>query len=40
MTSGPVRSMFQTDSVSQRLTLDATWLVRDARAVAWLTTKW
>jgi len=33
----PVRSMFQIDSVSMRLTWQVSWGLRDPRAVAWMT---
>jgi hypothetical protein len=36
----PTRSIWQTDSVSMRLRLGATWAIRHANAVAWLTTSW
>lgn len=38
--SAPARSMFQTDCVGLRLRLPVSWVKRDARAVAWLTTAW
>jgi hypothetical protein len=36
----PVKSMFQTHSYALKSRLPATWVVRDARAVAWLTPTW
>jgi hypothetical protein len=37
----PVRSLWQTDSVDLRLLMLASWALRDARAISWLTTtKW
>jgi hypothetical protein len=39
--ASPGRSLWQTDSVALRMILPATWVVRDARAVASVvTTKW
>jgi Phage capsid family len=36
----PVKSMFQTHSYALKSRLPATWVVRDSRAVAWLTPSW
>jgi hypothetical protein len=36
--AAPVYSVFQTDSVALKLHMSASWALRDARAVAWLTT--
>jgi Phage capsid family len=36
----PVKSMFQTHSYALKSRLPATWVVRDSRAVAWLTPAW
>ena len=39
--AAPSRRFYQTDSVGLRLILDASWALRDARGVAWLTaTDW
>ena len=34
--AAPIRSMFQTDSVASKVRLQATWALRDVRAVAWV----
>ena len=40
-TAGPVRSVFQTDSIALRLQFPVTWAVRDTTAVSFVTaTKW
>jgi hypothetical protein len=36
----PVASVFQTDRTVLKLRFNADWVLRDSRAVAWLTTKW
>ena len=36
----PVASIFQTDRVALKLRFGADWVLRDSRAVAWLTTRW
>jgi hypothetical protein len=36
----PMKSMFQTHSYALKSRLPATWVVRDSRAVAWLTPTW
>jgi hypothetical protein len=38
--SAPVRSFWQTDTIGLQLKSGISWGLRDARAVAWLTTKW
>jgi hypothetical protein len=36
----PVASVFQTDRIALKLRFGADWVLRDSRAVAWLTTRW
>jgi hypothetical protein len=38
--AAPVASVFQTDRTMLKLRFAADWVLRDSRAVAWLTTKW
>lgn len=37
---GPERSLFQTDSVAIKMRWPVSWVLRDARGVAWLTPAW
>jgi hypothetical protein len=36
----PVRSMFQTDANAIKVRLDASWILRDQRALAWMAPTW
>jgi hypothetical protein len=38
--SAPVRSLWQTDTIGLQFKFGITWGLRDARVLAWLTTKW
>jgi hypothetical protein len=39
-TMGPEREMFQTDSIALKVRWPVSWVLRDSRAVAWLTPTW
>lgn len=39
-TTGPERSLYQTDSIALKCRWPVSWVVRDSRAVAWLTPVW
>jgi hypothetical protein len=36
----PVKAMWQTDSIAIKVKLDASWILRDARALAWMAPTW
>jgi hypothetical protein len=38
--AGPVRGLFQTDSIGLKVRWPASWYIRDPRGVAWLTPSW
>jgi hypothetical protein len=38
--TGPERSLFQSDSIALKLRWPVSWVLRDARGVAWLTPAW
>ena len=39
-TTGPEKSMYQTDSIGLKIRWPVTWALRDPRGVAWLTPAW
>jgi hypothetical protein len=38
--ASPVRSLWQTNTVAAKISFNASWALRDSRALAWMTVRW